>query len=263
MKQKTFMKKYAPVLLLAVIVVLFSVLTGGQLLSAQGISDLFAKNAYIAVFACGILLCILAGRRAKFPVWGTILCALAGIFLWHVLEWAVLRSGADADGGFLGLFTGYVSIPVLDGGSGSVSHPSALIIGILAAVLLVVYKFYSLGKQKRSRSMKGNPREQLAEVLILDVVIIFCAARLSQYEGIPVALVLAAAIILCFSIVGGRLTDSDGIRNVMAVAVLLAVINQGMVLCGLPDISRYVVRDAVLLAAVIFDVVSNKKTGKS
>jgi putative multiple sugar transport system permease protein len=46
-------------------------------------------------------------------------------------------------------------------------------------------------------------------------------------------------------------------------AILLGVINQGMSIYGLSDMWQYVVKGAVLLAAVIFDVVSNHKTGKS
>ena len=46
-------------------------------------------------------------------------------------------------------------------------------------------------------------------------------------------------------------------------AILLGVINQGMSILGLPDQFQYIVKGAVLLGAVVFDVVSNHKTGKS
>jgi hypothetical protein len=45
--------------------------------------------------------------------------------------------------------------------------------------------------------------------------------------------------------------------------ILLGVINQGMSIYGLDDNWQYVVKGVVLLIAVIFDVVSNKKTGKA
>ena len=56
---------------------------------------------------------------------------------------------------------------------------------------------------------------------------------------------------------------SGTVGGVMVGAVLLGVINQGMSIYGLPDQWQYVVKGVVLLAAVIFDVVSNKKTGKA
>lgn len=49
----------------------------------------------------------------------------------------------------------------------------------------------------------------------------------------------------------------------MVGAILLGVINQGMSIIGLDNNWQYVVKGAVLLIAVIFDVVSNKKTGKA
>ena len=52
-------------------------------------------------------------------------------------------------------------------------------------------------------------------------------------------------------------------HGIMIGAILLGVINQGMSIYGLPDQWQYVVKGAVLLIAVVFDVVSNHKTGKS
>ena len=46
-------------------------------------------------------------------------------------------------------------------------------------------------------------------------------------------------------------------------ALLLGVINMGMSIMGIGDSWQYVVKGAVLLIAVIFDVVSNHKTGKA
>ncbi|NLA85719.1 MAG: sugar ABC transporter permease, partial [Clostridiales bacterium] len=56
---------------------------------------------------------------------------------------------------------------------------------------------------------------------------------------------------------------SGTIPGVIIGAILLGVINQGMSIYGLDDNWQYVVKGVVLLIAVIFDVVSNKKTGKA
>lgn len=44
-------------------------------------------------------------------------------------------------------------------------------------------------------------------------------------------------------------------------ALLLGVINMGMSIMGIGDSWQYVVKGGVLLVAVIFDVVSNRKSG--
>ena len=46
-------------------------------------------------------------------------------------------------------------------------------------------------------------------------------------------------------------------------AIFLGVINQGMSIIGLDNNWQYIVKGLVLLVAVIFDVVSNHKTGKA
>ena len=71
------------------------------------------------------------------------------------------------------------------------------------------------------------------------------------------------AIASCF--IGGASAygGSGTVPGIMIGAILLGVINQGMSICGWPDQWQYVVKGAVLLVAVVFDVVSNHKTGKS
>ena len=44
-------------------------------------------------------------------------------------------------------------------------------------------------------------------------------------------------------------------------ALLLGVINMGMSIMGLPDAWKYVIKGGVLLVAVIFDVVTSRKSG--
>lgn len=71
------------------------------------------------------------------------------------------------------------------------------------------------------------------------------------------------AIASCF--IGGASAygGSGTVQGIMIGAILLGVINQGMSILGLPDQFQYIVKGAVLLGAVVFDVVSNHKTGKS
>ena len=89
------------------------------------------------------------------------------------------------------------------------------------------------------------------------------AARIGSVDGNMGNTYEMDAIASCF--IGGASAygGSGTVGGVMVGAVLLGVINQGMSIYGLPDQWQYVVKGVVLLAAVIFDVVSNKKTGKA
>lgn len=71
------------------------------------------------------------------------------------------------------------------------------------------------------------------------------------------------AIGACF--IGGASAygGSGTVPGIVIGAILLGVINQGMSIYGLDNNWQYVVKGVVLLVAVVFDVVSNRKTGKS
>ena len=70
------------------------------------------------------------------------------------------------------------------------------------------------------------------------------------------------AIAACF--IGGASAygGSGTVPGVIIGALLLGVINMGMSIMGIGDSWQYVVKGGVLLVAVIFDVVSNRKGGK-
>jgi putative multiple sugar transport system permease protein len=52
------------------------------------------------------------------------------------------------------------------------------------------------------------------------------------------------------------------VGGVVIGALLLGVINMGMSIMGIGDSWQYVVKGGVLLIAVIFDVVTSRKSGK-
>ena len=70
------------------------------------------------------------------------------------------------------------------------------------------------------------------------------------------------AIGACF--IGGASAygGSGTIGGVVIGALLLGVINMGMSIMGIGDSWQYVVKGGVLLLAVIFDVVTSRKSGK-
>ena len=70
------------------------------------------------------------------------------------------------------------------------------------------------------------------------------------------------AIGACF--IGGASAygGSGTVGGVVIGALLLGVINMGMSILGIGDSWQYVVKGGVLLVAVIFDVVTSRKSGK-
>ena len=60
-----FLTKYAMVIALVVVFVLFAVLTKGMLVQPQNMSNLLLQQGYVLVLACGMLLCILTGGNIE------------------------------------------------------------------------------------------------------------------------------------------------------------------------------------------------------
>lgn len=129
--------------------------------------------------------------------------------------------------------------------------------------------FYAVGGNEKATKLSGiDPRKVYFWAYFLMSLLaglsgLLCGARIGSVDGNMGNSYEMDAIASCF--IGGASAygGSGTIPGVMIGAVLLGVINQGMSIMGLPDQLQYVVKGAVLLAAVVFDVVSNHKTGKS
>ena len=89
------------------------------------------------------------------------------------------------------------------------------------------------------------------------------AARIGSINGDSGNSYEMDAIGSCF--IGGASAygGSGTVAGICIGALFLGIINQGMSIIGLDNNWQYIVKGAVLLVAVIFDVVSNHKTGKA
>ena len=266
------------------------------------------------------------------------ICTLAGMFLFRGIARVILDSKTIAilNDKFNNLFTSYIQIPGLDENKHCVS---ALIVGIIVAVVLTILMFTSRAKKAKKGYAVASMGSTIAKVVVFDALIIAYTYKLMGYKGIPVMVLWILAVVLLFAfltsstvfgryfyavggnekatklsgidprkvyfwayflmsvlaglsglLVGARIGSVDGnmgnsyemdaiascfiggasayggsgsVPGIMVGAILLGVINMGMSILGLPDQFQYVVKGAVLLAAVVFDVVSNHKTGKS
>ena len=153
-----------------------------------------------------------------------------------------------------------------------------MLLWILAVVIIFAFVtsstvfgryFYAVGGNEKATKLSGiDPRRVYFWAYFLMSTLaglsgLLVAARIGSVDGNMGNTYEMDAIASCF--IGGASAygGSGTVGGVMVGAVLLGVINQGMSIYGLPDQWQYVVKGVVLLAAVIFDVVSNKKTGKA
>ncbi len=297
-----------------------------------------AAGAIFAAMAVACVIGIWQGYLVGYVHIPPFICTLAGMFLWRGFGRAVLNSKTISiqNDTFLNLFTSYIKIPGVDENQHCVS---ALVIGIIVAVLITIFTMVNRSKQIKNGYNVGSPTGTIVKLVIIDILIVIYSYKLMNYKGIPVMLLWILAVVLIFAYVtsqtvfgryfyavGGnekatkmsgidprkvyfwayflmsvlaglsgllmasRIGSVDGqlgnsfemdaiascfiggasayggsgtVPGIMIGAILLGVINQGMSILGLADSWQYVVKGAVLLAAVIFDVVSNHKTGKS
>ena len=385
MNMKTFIKKYTMVIALAVVFVLFAILTNGRLLYPQNLSNLLLQNAYVLVMACGMLLCILTGGNIDLSVGSTVcligaiaaqllantglhpvliilicmvisgiigiwqgfwignvhippfICTLAGMFLFRGFGRAILDSKTVAINNktFLNIFASYINVPGIDGEI----KWSAFYAGILIAIFLLINTFRSRAKKASKGYKQASAVSEFSKIIVIDALMLYYTWKLAHYKGIPVMALWVVAIVLIYAFitsktafgryfyaVGGneKATKLSGINTervyfmaytsmsllaglsgllmaarigsvngdtgnsfemdaigscfiggasayggsgtvsgIMVGAIMLGVINQGMSIIGLNNNWQYVVKGAVLLVAVIFDVVSNHKTGKA
>jgi len=153
-----------------------------------------------------------------------------------------------------------------------------MLIWILIVVLIFAFitsstvfgrYFYAVGGNEKATKLSGiDPRKVYFWAYFLMSTLaglsgLLVASRIGSVDGNMGNSYEMDAIASCF--IGGASAygGSGTVPGIMIGAILLGVINQGMSIYGLPDQWQYVVKGAVLLVAVVFDVVSNHKTGKS
>lgn len=117
-KVTEFFKKYTMILALVIVIIFFSVATGGKLLIPQNIANLVAQNAYVYVLATGMLLAILTGGNIDLSV-GSVVCFVGAIGAVAMESWNWAGSAAVVIVLFAGIVIGafqaywiaYVRVP--------------------------------------------------------------------------------------------------------------------------------------------------------
>ncbi|MGN0376656.1 MAG: sugar ABC transporter permease [Suilimivivens sp.] len=128
--------------------------------------------------------------------------------------------------------------------------------------------FYAVGGNEKATKLSGINTNKVYFIayasmgLLAGLCGLLCLARIGSVNGSTGTSFEMDAIGACF--IGGASAygGSGTVPGVIIGALLLGVINMGMSIMGIGDSWQYVVKGGVLLVAVIFDVVSNRKSGK-
>lgn len=161
--------------------------------------------------------------------------------------------------------TNYKGIPVM-------------LLWVLAVVLIYAFitsktafgrYFYAVGGNEKATKLSGIDTRRVYFMAYLSMSFLaglsglLMAARIASCNGDTGNSFEMEAIGSCF--IGGASAygGSGTVAGICIGAIFLGVINQGMSIIGLDNNWQYIVKGSVLLAAVIFDVVSNHKTGKA
>ena len=153
-----------------------------------------------------------------------------------------------------------------------------MLIWVLAVVFLYSFitsktalgrYFYAVGGNEKATKLSGIDTRKVYFLAYLSMSFLaglsglLMAARIASVNGDTGNAFEMDAIGSCF--IGGASAygGSGTVAGICIGAIFLGVINQGMSIIGLDNNWQYIVKGAVLLVAVIFDVVSNHKTGKA
>jgi len=128
--------------------------------------------------------------------------------------------------------------------------------------------FYAVGGNEKATQLSGINTNKIYFIayanmgLLAGLCGLLNAARVGSVNGNTGTSFEMDAIGACF--IGGASAygGSGTIGGVVIGALLLGVINMGMSIMGIGDSWQYVVKGGVLLLAVIFDVVTSRKSGK-
>lgn len=128
--------------------------------------------------------------------------------------------------------------------------------------------FYAVGGNEKATQLSGINTNKVYFIAYANMGFLaglcglLCLARVGSVNGQTGNSFEMDAIGSCF--IGGASAygGSGTIPGVIIGALLLGVINMGMSIMGIGDSWQYVVKGGVLLVAVIFDVVSSRKSGR-
>lgn len=118
MQSKEFIKRYAMIFVLILVVAFFTVGTGGELLRPMSVSSFISQNAYVFILGTGMLLCILTGGNIDLSVGSVVsfVGAIGAVLMVNrnvntLLAVLIMFVVGTVIGAFQGFWISYVRIP--------------------------------------------------------------------------------------------------------------------------------------------------------
>ena len=285
------LKKNTMVVALVAVMVLFELLivfVGGKpwsqaLLTPANITNLISQNSYVVILAVGMLMCILTGGNIDLSVGsvvalvGAVVCAL---FVASQVITRIKRKRKNYE--TQGMMAFAVKIIFLCAVIMALAiflglHKGLPTILILLAVIVLVYGYYTANTVpgRHLYAMGGNEKAAKLSGINTNRTMFFAYTNMAFLAAVAALVVTARfnsaapsagnsyeldAIGACFiggaSAYGGTGTVGGAVIG----AVFMGVINNGMSILGVDSNWQKAVKGLVLLAAVIFDVVSKRRS---
>src|SRR5471032_2553322 len=227
---KNNIRDYGMLLSLIVIMGFFQYMTDGTLLEPLNLTNLVLQNSYVVIMALGMLMVIVAGHidlsvgsvagfiglvagaiiggaQGYFVAFFKIpsfIVTLAGMLVFKGLTLALLsgQSVGPFPKSFQLLSSGFLPDPL------AATNPdlrvTSLIIGVAAAVVLLIVKFHARSKQLK-HGMEDEPFGFfIGKNAVFAAVIVYFSYLLASYKGIPNVLAVMSVLIIAYTFVTNR-----------------------------------------------------------
>ena len=198
----------------ALIVLLFAVLTGGDLLAPQNISNIVVQNSYILILAIGMTLVVGALNGAWQGFWvayfgiPAFIVTLAGMLLFRAMTLTILGNrgiGPFPDevrtlaNGFTEGYLGNVALGALGG-----ADLFSILVGVLA-VAGIVFTQWRARNARLHYNQDVDPMPLfVGRIAIASVLIMYIVIQLARFKNLPWVLVLLAVLVLGYSLLTNR-----------------------------------------------------------
>ncbi|MBQ6441184.1 MAG: hypothetical protein IJJ13_01145 [Lachnospiraceae bacterium] len=213
MKKQSPIRRYAGIMILIALIIVFVVLWAMGILDGERITTIVRIVSFLPVLLAGMMLFLSKDDQNGKKVLSALMC------IGGTAAFALVTRLTPLKGMLNGIFgpDATLLIPGLDREGRAVS---ALLIGIIFGVGLLAATILSIGKQKKGRKMKRRPLDQLILALLAAVLVILIAVALFLYRGIPVATLVALVLFIVLKAIPAEKLSSN---SATAVALIFAI----------------------------------------
>ncbi len=214
MKKQSPVRRYAGIVIMIALIIVFIVLRASGILDGEKTTSLVRILSFLPVLLTGMGLFLeKEGPNGKKALY-LILCIGA------TASFALVTRLTPLKGLLSGVFgpDAVLMIPGMDREGRAVS---ALVIGIVFALCLLAATILSIGKQKKGHRMKRRPLDQLIQAFLTAILAIVVSVSLFLCRGLPIAALIALVGILILKAIP---SEKLSIQAAVAVALIASAL---------------------------------------